>query len=338
MLDHAPLTAEWCHDSLPGLRDLATQVTNPDHPNLTLYYHHEQGLVCVYDHVHNITLPRDRWPQLCPTHSTPPIDDDAPSPRGDDASSPSLDGDASSPQLFPPQQPTPSNSDLALAVLDAAPPDVVALPSPTPAPTPPSPDLVPLPHPFRHLSTNDLTQFLIDHPDFRNTTLHCITLSSPFLLATTELNHATVLNSLLPQAHELREGSIWELTAPDSPTWITRSNRSLTVDVFQWIHDNTHDPWRGLQATTTRAIRRNPNHEAFLNLQQGQTVTILGQPFWCWHDSTMLYGSYVVPVSTYNHLTPLTDANTTPAPATTTNDGPLATLGVVPVHAFLYHT
>ena len=130
----------------------------------------------------------------------------------------------------------------------------------------------------------------------------------------------------------MREGSIiWELSAPDSPTWITRSNRSLMVDIFHCAHDNAHDPWRGLQATTTRAIRGDRNHEAFLNLHQGQTVTILGQPFWWWHDTTMLHGSYVVPVSTYNHTTTLTNA-------IPTNDGPSATLGVVPVHAFLYYT
>ncbi|MFM7980040.1 MAG: hypothetical protein ACKPKO_12060, partial [Candidatus Fonsibacter sp.] len=49
VLDDSPLAAEWRHDSLPGLRDLATEVTNPDHPNLTLYYHHEHRLVCVHD-------------------------------------------------------------------------------------------------------------------------------------------------------------------------------------------------------------------------------------------------------------------------------------------------
>ncbi|MFM7987212.1 MAG: hypothetical protein ACKPKO_48660, partial [Candidatus Fonsibacter sp.] len=109
----------------------------------------------------------------------------------------------------------------------------------------------------------------------------------------------------------MREGSICELTAPDSPTWIIKSNRAFTNYIFQWIHNNTHDPWRGLQATAARNIRRDPAHEAFLTPQQVQMVTILGQPFWCWNEPAMLSGTYVVPVSASNHLTPLTDANTT---------------------------
>ena len=193
--------------------------------------------------------------------------------------------------------------------------------------TSPSPDLVPLPHPFRHLSPDALARFLNAHPDFRYSTLHCITLPSPFLMATTELNHTTVLNSLLPQAHALREGSIWELSSPNSPTWVTQANRSLMVDIRQWVHDNARDPWRGLQATTTRTIQRDPSHDAFLDLQEGQTVTILGQPFWCWCDTSMLHGTYVVPISTFNHAYPIT-----------TNEEPSATLGVVPVHAFLHLT
>ena len=193
----------------------------------------------------------------------------------------------------------------------------------------PSPDLVPLPHPFRHLSPGALARFLNTHPDFRYSTLHCITLPSPWLLATTELNHTTVLNTLLPQAHELREGSIWELSSPNSPSWVTQANRTLLVDINQWVLDNARDPWRGLQATTTQAIQRSPSHEAFLDLQAGQTVTILGQPFWCWHDTNMLHGTFVIPVSTFNHATSLTTHHDA-------IEDPAATLGVVPAQSFLH--
>ena len=41
----------------------------------------------------------------------------------------------------------------------------------------------------------------------------------------------------------------------------------------------------------------------------------------------MSYGTYVVPVSTFNHAYPIT-----------TNEEPSATLGVVLVHAFLHPT
>ena len=161
ILDGMPLHAEWCHDSLPGLRLHATQVTHPNHPGLT-WYHSERELLCVFDHINNIPLPRESWPQLYPTHPSPPAGDDvpasftdggAPPPIGDDTDDPDLPSSsgASSSHSLPPSRPAPSHVDPAHDVPDAAPCDVVALPSPSPSPSPPSPDLVPLPYPFRRL-------------------------------------------------------------------------------------------------------------------------------------------------------------------------------------------
>ena len=191
------------------------------------------------------------------------------------------------------------------------------------------------------ISPDALAHFLSTHQDFRLSTLQCVTLPSPWLLASTELNRFTELNALQPQVHTLLEGSIWELSwelsCPNAPTWVTQSNLSLHVDINRWVIDNVRDSWRGLQATTTHAIERTPSHAAFLDLPAGQTVTILGQPFWCWHDINMLDSTYVVPVSTYNHTSPVPTTTTSPSSSTTSSrtESPAATLGVVPVHAFL---
>ena len=116
-------------------------------------------------------------------------------------------------------------------------------------------------------------------------------------------------------------------------------------DDLDWIQCHTLDPWNGIQATTQRPVNRNPPHDASLRLHAGQLVTMLAQPFWCWHNASMLSGTYVVAVSTYSHTTAphFQPAIGNPAhPATpptlppTTNEEPRACLfGVVPVHAFL---
>ena len=105
---------------------------------------------------------------------------------------------------------------------------------------------------------------------------------------------------LLPHAQGIDEGSVWDLTAPSTPTWITQGNRAFSVDIARWVHQRTTDPWSGTQATVQRATHRNPPYNAFLNLTAGQTVTLLSQPFWCWHGESTLPGNYVVAVATCN--------------------------------------
>jgi hypothetical protein len=134
------------------------------------------------------------------------------------------------------------------------------------------------------------------------------------------------------------EGSIWDLTTPNAPTWITQSNRTFVVDIFDWLQRHTHDAWAGIQATTQRPVNRNPPHDASLRLHAGQLVTMLAQPFWCWHNASMLSGTYVVAVPTHNHSTSqrFQTAHTAPPQKKTTNEEPRACLlGVVPVHACL---
>jgi hypothetical protein len=120
------------------------------------------------------------------------------------------------------------------------------------------------------------------------------------------------------------------------------------VDIGDWIQRHRTDPWYGIQATVQRNVHRNPQHVAFLHVQQGQTIALLSQPFWRWHDATMLSGTYVVAVSTYNQTTPTLSTTTLDtsdqptAPTTlghTTNEGPRTNiLGVAPLCALLAAT
>ena len=270
-------------------------------------------------------------------------DGGAPPPAGDDTDvpDPPSSSGASSSHPLPSSLPTPSHADPAHDDPDAILCDVVALlPLPL-TPSSPSLDLVPLPYPFRRLCLAALACFLDTHQDFRLSTIQCVTLPSPWILASTELTRFTELNAPIPQLDNLPEGSIWELSwefsFPNAPTWVTQSNLCLHIDINRWVLDNLRDPWRGLQATTTRNIVRSPSHAVFLDIPAGQTVTILGQPFWCWHDTSMLEGTYVIPVSTYNHSSPVPSTTSSPSSSSTSgrSDNPAATLGVVPVRAFL---
>ena len=184
ILDGMPLHAEWCHDSLPGLRLYATLATHPNHPGLT-WYHSGRDLLCVFDHVNNICLPRESWPQLYSTHPSPSYAGDVPAfpsvggalplagggsvvpgppplrgallPRSPQPSPPTPtldDPPLAEPDAEPcavvalpsPPSPSPPHVDPAHDVPDAAPSVALALPSSPPPPSPPPPDLVPLPY------------------------------------------------------------------------------------------------------------------------------------------------------------------------------------------------
>ena len=100
-------------------------------------------------------------------------------------------------------------------------------------------------------------------------------LPSPFVLATTQLNMGTLRSRLLPLAHSYAESSIWDFTSPTTPAFVKRSNCAFTVDIGNWVERHTADPWIGTQATAQSLTHRSPPYFAFLQLQLGQTVTLL---------------------------------------------------------------
>ena len=57
VMDDRPLAAEWCHDSIFPVINLA-------HPNLRLTYHPAAGLLEVFDVTTNTTVPPSLWPQF----------------------------------------------------------------------------------------------------------------------------------------------------------------------------------------------------------------------------------------------------------------------------------
>ncbi|MFM7977861.1 MAG: hypothetical protein ACKPKO_00975, partial [Candidatus Fonsibacter sp.] len=81
---------------------------------------------------------------------------------------------------------------------------------------------------------------------------------SPFVLATTLLETELIRTTIAPHAMTYDEGSIWDLVAPSSPTWITQANTSLNIDIAGWMANQPADTWTGIQATVQRDTTRIP--------------------------------------------------------------------------------
>jgi hypothetical protein len=124
-------------------------------------------------------------------------------------------------------------------------------------------------------------------------------MASPYLLATTVLNPHTSIDTILPNVGNYLEGSIWDLSTPSLPTWVTQLNQAPTHQIHAWMNRLTHDPWRGLRAIAQQPFNSSPPHAAYVPLTQGQQVTILSPPFWVWLDHSLLTGTYMVAVTTF---------------------------------------
>ena len=182
---------------------------------------------------------------------------------------------------------------------DDAAPLVGAAPTHDALACPPAPDLVPMPTYQRTLTPDDLALFVRTHPDFRTSPLQAVNLASPYLLATTVLNPFTIMDTILPNVATYPEGSIWDLSTPSLPTWVTQLNQVPTNQIQAWMRRLARDPWRGLHATTQRPFTSSPPHSAYIPLTTGQEVTILPPPFWVWLDHGLLTGTYMVAVTTF---------------------------------------
>ena len=68
-----------------------------------------------------------------------------------------------------------------------------------------------------------------DDDDDARETLQVVTLPSPFLLATTYLDPDTIINHILSGCHEYVEGSVWDLGAPTTPTWVAQLNQAIAI-------------------------------------------------------------------------------------------------------------
>ena len=103
----------------------------------------------------------------------------------------------------------------------------------------------------------NLATFIANHPDFRSSPWQCITLPSPFILATTQFDLNYARNEILPRPHDFEEGSLWDLVLLSTPTWLAQANRAYHVDIGAWLTRNEHDLWSGIHPEHPRMKKFN---------------------------------------------------------------------------------
>jgi len=102
---------------------------------------------------------------------------------------------------------------------------------------------------------------------------------------------------LLPGADNVLEGSIWDLDNPDFRMVRTRNNLTTLPEIRRW-HARTHGcAWLGRILIVNHPITVSIRNADLLHVNIGDVVTLLGQPFWMWHTTDLLEGSYVVPAT-----------------------------------------
>ena len=68
-------------------------------------------------------------------------------------------------------------------------------------------------------------------------------------------------------------------------------------EIRQW-HARTHGhPWLGRILVVHHPATGTIQNADLLRVNIGDVVTLLGQPFWMWHTTDLLEGSYVVPAT-----------------------------------------
>jgi hypothetical protein len=102
---------------------------------------------------------------------------------------------------------------------------------------------------------------------------------------------------LLPGANEVPEGSIWELDNPDYRVVRARKNRTTWRDLRRWHAETPGHPWLGRILVVHHPATVAIQNADLLRVNVGDIVTLLGQPFWMWHTTDLLEGSYVVPAT-----------------------------------------
>ena len=85
---------------------------------------------------------------------------------------------------------------------------------------------------------------------------------------------------------------------PDFRVFRTRNNLTSLQEIRQW-HAGTHgQPWLGRILVVHHPATVAIQNADLLRVNIGDVVTLLGQPFWMWHTTDLLEGSYVVPATT----------------------------------------
>ena len=81
--------------------------------------------------------------------------------------------------------------------------------------------------------------------------------------------------NVIPVANTYQEGSIWDLTAPSTQTWVAQRNLTFNHELFMWTQSQKNGPWRGIGAVVRQPAAPNHMHDVLLALNLNQYVTSL---------------------------------------------------------------
>ena len=106
-----------------------------------------------------------------------------------------------------------------------------------------------------------------------------------------------------------------------------RKNRTALRDLRRWHAETPGHPWLGRILVVHHHATVAIQNADLLWVNAGDIVTLLGQPFWMWHTTDLLEGSYVVPATSATTYLADTAAEET--------EGSFTCLGLVPVSRLL---
>ena len=103
---------------------------------------------------------------------------------------------------------------------------------------------------------------------------------------------------LLPRADDVPEGSIWDLDVQNHRRVRARNNMTTwrgPSEFFQWLTRTPSHTWLGRTVVVHRPPAETVQNAVLLRVSRGDVITLLGAPFWIWHTTDFLEGSFVVP-------------------------------------------
>jgi len=328
------LVAEWKHDSEPELLRTSNVIVLGDRfPGLRGFYHAKFQLWRIEDINAGAEIPSSRWPpglvavappDAAPGQPPPPavaadVSEEEPrSPPPQPATS-HAPGRPGSSNHGPPQAPPVRAEHRAHAL--APPPLAGAHPPAVLATARARPDRAP----DRFLHADELRYLLQAYPDYRRAIRWGVFLPDPFIFTVAGPERDDIIQ-LLPRADDVPEGSIRDLDDRNHRRVRTRNNmttwRGLS-EFFQWLTRTPNHTWLGRTVVVHRPPAVTVQNAVLLRVCPGDVITLLGAPFWIWHTTDFLEGSFVVPT--------VIDATDN----TTESEGTLAHLGLVHVSSLL---
>jgi len=148
----------------------------------------------------------------------------------------------------------------------------------------------------RFLPADRLRHLLQAYPDYRSAFRWGVFLPHTYVFTVAGPERDDIIR-LLPGANDVPEGSIWDLDNPDFRVVRARNNLTTLREIRQWHAETPGHPWLGRILVVHHPATVAIQSADLLRVNVGDILTLLGQPFWMWHTTDLLEGSYVVPAT-----------------------------------------